>query len=691
MAEKPIRSTCGLCQIGCGVLIYEEQGNIKRIEGDEEHPLNRGKLCVKGMAAKDYFYHPKRLRIPLKKSEDGKWEEITWEKAIKEIAEKMAEIKRSYGPQSVVFMRGAAKGLQDDYLSRFANAFGSPNITSMGHVCFIPRRVASFMTYGFYAISDFDHPPNCIIVWANNTSDTLHHVYERICEAKKQGSFLIVIDPYKTKVADIADLWVKIRPGTDLFLALSLINVLIKESLYDTDFVDKYTLGFEELKGEIDKYEPELIEGVTDVPSGRIREIARIYAKKRPSAIHWGNGIDHTLNNFQTARAICILRAISGNLGIPGGDIYFSQPNIKERGSPEITLQNLIDLEKREKRIGGKGFMLPNLFYALPQLVIDAILTENPYPVKCLYIQGGNFLLTYPNAKKVYEAIRKVPLVVVSDHFMTPTAYLAHYVLPSATFFEFDSLVLPPYSIPVLSIQQKVVSIPYVKSDYEILRDLAKALGFGELFWEEEKECLDFILSPLGITFDDFRKIGILIGEPRPYDHLKNGFSTPSGKVEIYSKRLGEWGFPPIPSTDVENIFSREEDYPLILTSLKRSYFRHSGGKNIESLRSKHPEPIVCIHPDVARSLDIEEGSYVYIETPRGRILQKAKIEHNIHERTVCADFGWYFPEEKEETLFGWERSNINVIIGDDPPYGKEFGTPNLRAVPCRIRRVENY
>ncbi|MCS7280608.1 MAG: molybdopterin-dependent oxidoreductase [Desulfobacterota bacterium] len=689
-AQREIKSTCGLCQIGCGIIVKVSDSKVVEVRGDPDHPLNRGKLCIKGLTSIDYLYHPERITIPLRK--EGKlWKKISWDEAIGEIAEKLLEIKAQYGPESIVFMRGSAKGLHDDYLSRFANAFGSPNITSMAHVCFIPRRMASTLTYGFYAICDLEYPPKCIVVWANNVSETLHHVYERIKDAKKSGAFLIVIDPIKTEIAKIADLWVKIRPGSDLLLALGLIYVIVKEEIYDRDFVEKYTIGFGELKNTLDPFKPEVVEKLTDVPKDLILKIAKAYAGLKPSVIQWGNGIDHTTQNFQTARAICILRAISGNLNIPGGDIYYKAPSIIERGSSELTLHNLLSLEERKRRIGGKGYMLPNLYYALPQLVIEAILKEDPYPIKGLFIQGGNFLLTYPNAKKVYEALRKVELLVVSDHFMTPTASLAHYFLPSATFFEFDSLSLPPYSLPVLSAQKKVVNVGLAKSDYEILRALSIPCGFGDLFWKTEKECLDYILSPLGIRFDDLCEIGYVKGEPKPNHHIQNGFPTPSGKVEIYSKRLEEWGFPPLPSVDLEKVLCEDKDpqYPLILTSLKRTYFRHSGGKNIEALRKKYPEPCVEIHPDVAESFGLKEGSYVYIETRQGRILQKVKINPDIHENTVLCDYGWYFPEEKEETLFGWDRSNINILTDDSPPFGREFGTPNLRAIPCRIVRLD--
>ena len=179
MKERMIRTTCGICQIGCGVSAYVSDDRVLRIEGDPDHPLNKGKLCSKGMASLEYLYHPDRLKQPLKRvgrRGEGKWSPINWDEAFDIIARRLIESKERYGAESVVFMRGAAKGLQDDYLTRFANVFGSPNITSMAHVCFIPRKTASTMTYGFYATPDLDYPPKWIIVWGENVSETLHHV-----------------------------------------------------------------------------------------------------------------------------------------------------------------------------------------------------------------------------------------------------------------------------------------------------------------------------------------------------------------------------------------------------------------------------------------------------------------------------------------------------------------------------------
>jgi len=696
MNERIVRTTCGICQIGCGVLASVLDDRVLKIEGDPDHPLNKGKLCPKGMASLEYLYHPDRLKQPLKrvgKKGEGKWSPIGWDEALEIISKKLMESKEAYGAESVAFIRGAAKGLQDDYLTRFANVFGSPNITSMAHVCFVPRRAASTMTYGFYAIPDLDYPPKCIIVWAENVSETLHHVHFRIKKAVEEGAKLIVIDPCKNEIAEMADLWVKLKPGSDLLLALSILHVIIGESLYDPNFVEHHTVGFEALKTHVMKYSPEKVTDVTWVPPDVIKNVARVYANNRPACIQWGNGIDHNLTNFQTARAICILRAITGNIGVPGGELQWSLPPILERGSPTFSLYDLIPSEMREKRVTGGGRLLTGLFYALPQAVIEAMTTGNPYAIRCALIQGCNPLLSYPNAKKVCQALQNLDFLVVSDMFMTPTAFLSDLVLPVTSYLEFDSIVFPPYSLPVASVQQRVTRIQHCRSDYEILRDLAERMGLEEFFWKKEEECLDFILNPAGITFDEFKKMALLEGTKRYRTYQEKGLETSSKKVELYSHRLRDQGFDPLPewhekAMEDPGLKGPNEKYRFIFTTWKRGPFRHSGGRQISSLRRIDPEPLIIIHPEAARKLDIDEGDRVAIETEVGKIVQGASISREIDPRIVGVDYGWWFPEKGLASNFGWDESNVNVVIDDRGPYGREFGTPVLRGLTCKISKV---
>jgi anaerobic selenocysteine-containing dehydrogenase len=546
--DQTVRSTCNLCQIGCGVLVHVKNQAVTSVEGDTESPLNKGVLCSKGLASLEYLYHPDRLMHPLQRVGDkgeGKWKQISWDEALNTIAERMTRAKDKYGAESVAFIVGASK-TGASYPKRFATAFGSPNVSWMGHVCFSPRVIASRLTYGFYAVPDYEYPPACLVVWGNNMAETLHHVHRRAVQAVEKGTKLIVIDPREIDLASKADLWLQPRPGSDLALALGVINVIVNEGLYDKDFVETWTVGFDQLKAHIQDYSPERIEEITWVPAEKTRALARAYAGNRPAGIQWGNGIDHGINSFQTARALSILRAITGNLGVPGGEALWYVPLAPLADEQPIPMSKVPE-DRWARRLGIEHQTLPSIKRVLPQRIVKTILDEDPYPIQVLCVHGSNPLLSFPNAQETYRALKKVDFLVVADLFMTPTAAMADIVLPAATYFEFDAVVSPPYSDAAILVQQKVTRVGECRSDYEMLSDLAKRLGLGEHFWDSEEQCGDAILKPAGLTFQELKKIGFIAGTKYYGDYLTNDFDTPSGKVELYSSYLEKHGFDPLP------------------------------------------------------------------------------------------------------------------------------------------------
>lgn len=696
MGKELIRSTCGMCQMACGMLIHLEDGNPIKVEGDPNHPVNKGVLCVKGEAALQLLYHPDRLKYPLKrvgKRGEGKWRQVTWDEALSNVASELTRIKNGYGPEAIAFIRGAAKGMQEDYMTRFANLFGSPNISSMAHLCFVPRSNASTITYGYFARPDYEYPPSCLILWGISPFDSRIGEYRQISEAIDRGTKLILIDPRKHKLTDRAEMWLRVRPGSDLALALSMMNVIVNEELYDKDFVYKWTVGFNELKSHVQNFPPEKAAEITWVPAESIRAAARFYATKKPACIQCGNGLDQGVNSFQNARASDILRAITGNLGVPGGELKWSSLPILARHAPQISMVDKISTEQRNKRVSAKDNLLPIVFYALPQTIVKAILHGDPYPISGVYVQGGNPLLTFSNSQEVFNALKKLKFLVVADLFMTPTAALADVVLPVASFLECDGILAPPY-YQIASIQQKVAKVGESRSDYDILKELAKKVGLEEYFWDDIIKILDVIVAPAGISFEEFRKIGIMVG-PKLYRHYeKEGFNTPSGKVELCSNRLKEWGFDPLPTyyENPETPFSAPEiakDYPLIFTSWKRQCYRHTDDRQLATLRGLHPEPIVHIHPNTAKSLGITDGSWVYVETQRGRIRQRAAISDYMDSRVVGLDYGWWFPERGSEDLYGWAESNINILTNGKPPFNREMGSPVMRGICCRVYKAD--
>ncbi len=690
--EQIVKSTCGICNCGCGVLVYLEDGRPIKIKGDLAHPVNQGVLCAKGLASLEYLYHPDRLTHPMRRvgeSGAGKWQQVSWDEALNSVAEELTKTKNRYGVESVLFMRGGTRGVKSDYLTRFANAFGTPNISSMASVCAIPHARASMITYGSLTYFDCDSLPSCILVWGSNINETCIGRYKHVNDALNKGSKLIVIDPLNIGLTQRADLWLKLRPGSDLALALGMLNVIVNEGLYDRDFVEKWTVGFEELKAHVQNYPPEKVAEITWIDAASIREASRLYATNKPAYIQWGNGFEHNINGFQTARALALLRAITGNLAIPGGEVTHAPLPTLSRSSAEFSLVNEIPAEVRAKRISANDRLLPMNLYALPQSIIKSILEEDPYPIRAIYVMAGNNLISFSNTPETYQAFNKLDFLVVTDMFMTPTASMADIVFPAATYLEYNSM-REARDYPIALVQQKVAQIGECRSDYEILSGLAKRLGIERFFWDTEEQCVDYLLKPIGLTFDEFRKVGIIPAAKRYKDYEANDFATPSGKVEIYSSQLKDWGFDPLPVyyEPPETAYSAPEsarEYPLVLTSFKSELFRHTEGRQIPALRNSRPEPITIIHPETASKLGITEGDWVYIETKRGKIKQKANLSDKIDPRVVVVDYGWWFPEKKASSLFGYAESNINMLTDNKPPYGHEMGTANLRGMLCKV------
>jgi len=679
---------------GCGILAHVENGRITKIEGNPDSPLNRGTICAKGLAQIEKLNHPDRIKYPMKRKGErgkGKWERISWDEALETIAEKISEIIKEDGPRAISFAQGTPKGLELFLLLRLANLLNIPNISTPGNVCHMPRETASTLTCGFFPIPDYDHPPACVVVWGSNLFQTNEEgiLGSQLKRALDHGAKLIVIDPRKTAVASRADLWLQPRPGTDLALALGILRAIVDKDLYERAFVEGWTKGFPELKEHLQQYPLEKVSDITWISKEKIIEMAHLFSQTKPASIQWGNALEHNPSSFQCARALLILMAITGNLDTPGG-------NVNRPGPPIMRPGELVQIKKfpdKKEKILSPEFRLSTMMGFVPsQLVVKAILTEKPYPIRMMYIQGGNPLLSYANSMETFEAMKKLHFLAVSEIFLTPTAQLADIVLPAATNFEFDDI--GHFGLPhgFILARPKIVE-PMEESwpDSKILNELGKRLGYGQYFWKDMRECLDEILNPVGMTYDDFKSIGILKGKWEYRGYEKKGFNTPSGKVEIYSQQLKEWEYDPLPSYQDLPESPLLKEYPLIFTSAKDPFYFHSAYRNISSLRKLSPEPIVLIHPDTAAHLGIDEGDWVSVETKQGTIRQKAKLNTEIDPRVVVISFGWWFPERNDLELSGWKESNLNILTNNDPPYDPAIGSTSLRAVPCRISKSQGF
>jgi thiosulfate reductase / polysulfide reductase chain A len=699
---RVLKSTCHGCHGGCSVLLHVENDVLTKIEGDPDGPLNHGAVCPIGYAAKDLVYHPDRLKYPMKRigpRGSGQWERISWDEALDTIASKVKQYQQEFGPESVVVGMGTGRH-HAKWVIRFANVLGTPNWCEPGTAqCFLPRINVSLLTYGDFPVGDFSgkQAPECIIYWGHNPLNSGPDGETRFASranllASKQ---VIVVDPRANELTKRADVWLRLRPGTDDALALAMIHVIINEELYDKEFVSKWCHGFEQLRDHVQQYSPEWAEPITWVDADLIKQAARMYAKARPAQMEWGCAIEHTPNTIQTVRAVALLPALTGNIDVPGGWV-FGGPGA---GMPEFEREAL-DPEVAKKRLGNGQYKLLCEESIMPAAHIPAVLkamrTGDPYPVKAFLVFGNNTLATYANAKEVYESLMKVDFLMYVDLFMQPTAELADIVLPAASWPELDGIHSAPFiSAYVLGPIQKAVRIGECKSDEEILVELARRLKLerGTESVDEVTEA-ELASGTHGVKFEELKQRGAIILDIDYRKHEKNGgFRTPTGKVELYSTRLEEMGYAPLPYYEEppESPYSTPEvakDYPLVLTTGHRSpVFFHSEGRHIPRLRKAHKEPRCEIHPDTAAKYGIKDGEWMYIENLRGKIRQRAKFAPQIDPRIVAAEHGWWFPEDKSPEHGIWE-CNVNVLTNNQPPYDPAMGTYQLRGLLCKVSPV---
>ncbi len=695
------RTVCRLCHGGCGVFVHLKDGRVVSVKGDPESPMNRGWMCIKGIKSPETANHQERLKRPLKRKKgrgDGQWEEITWEAALSEIAEKIDAIRKETGPESIAIGQGTGRH-HYMHVVRFANALGTPNWYEPGLAqCFIPRITVSNITYGGFVVADYygKVKPGCILFWGHNPLITgpdgeLAISVRRALDAGAKG---ISIDPRRTETGRRCNLWLSVRPATDAALALAMINVIIRDNLFDREFVEKWCHGFEELKGHCLGFTPEWAENITTVNAGDIEKAARMYAEEKPAVLEWGLGLEQNFNSLQTVRAVALLRAITGNLDIPGGDILGMNAI---RGYP--TLKDKLPPDALKKRLGADTFKLLGGWRAfMPSAHIPALFkamrTGDPYKIRALLLFGNNPLLSVANSKEVYESLNALELLVATDLFMTPSAALADYVLPAAFWTETEQVIGYPLVVEnIIYAQSKINETGECRQDEWIMDELSKRLDLPGSS-ETLRHVMDYQLEPLGITYEELKKRGVAHPKHEYRRFEKHGFRTPSKKVELYSRTLERMGYDPLPTfkEPPESPFSSPDvfkDFPYILiTGARTLEFFHSEGRQVESLRKLRPEPCCEIHTTVAERHGIKTGDWVRLSTKRGSIKMKARVTEDIHPMVISAEHGWWFPEKKE-SFYDVFESNANVLTNNNPPYDPAFGSYQLRGLLCNVERKD--
>jgi len=710
------KAICGICPAGCWVQVGIKNGRMMDIRADTGHPL--GMICRRGEHAPEMVYSEHRLQFPQRrKGPKGtlEFERISWDEAYDTIVDTLNKIRQESGPEAVSIYTGRGafelslcdlfqpKEVAVSSASNILFPFGSPNTMGVGALCYVSfAMIAPHLTMGRMLINMFTDMENAefLAVWgANPATDSPPLDMYRLEAAAKRGAEIVVIDPRRTEtVKRTGSKWIPIRPGTDGALALSIISVLIEEELYDESFADNWCHGFSELAQYVQHFHPEAASAVTGVPEDTIRYLARRIADAGGACPVMYTGLEYSNSGIQAIRAVLTLFALAGQLDVPGGiglamlNSHF--PINRSCNQPNPNLDHAVARDKFPIYSQYRG-------ESHASGLVKAVLKGEPYKIRGFIIHGASLLTSWPQTALWRETLSELDFLVCIDRQLTADAAYADIVLPATTMFEINSYMT--YG-SIFRLREKVIEpIGEARNDYLIMAELAKRLGYGDLYPQSEEEMIRFALQGSGYTLEEVQQNGGWVKMPSPMMEYKKwekgglrpdgkpGFDTPSGKFEIWSTVLEDFGYEPLPkyTEPVEGPQARPDLrnlYPLVFNSGARPQtdFR-SQHHGVKSLVEEHPEPQVEINSEDARIRKIRTGDLVEVQTPRGSVPFRAKVTDDIVQGSVECNMGGGTPVGPK----AWNEWNVNELTDLDN-YDEISGFPVYKALLCNIQKIED-
>jgi len=666
---RVVRGACPQdCPDTCAFLYHVEDGKLVEVTGDPEHPMTRGGLCVKLKNFAEHHYNPDRLLYPMKRvgpKGSGQFERISWDAALAEIKTRWTEIIAQYGTQAIMphaylGHQGTLNGLTagDAFFNRLGSTVAEKTYCESG------SSTAWIMTVGPTGGLDVESLAysKYIIVWGMNMLNTNLHAWPFILDArKKRGAKVVVIDPVRTRTAKQADWHIPIKPGTDAALALGMMNVIIAEGLVDQDYVDKYTVGFDELKARAAEFPPERVEQITAIPAADIRTLAREYATSQPSAIRQGVAVERSPGGGDAIRAITCLPALVGAWRHVGG------------GTVEMPIWEFpfkFDFICRPDWIKPGTRVVNEL--DLGEALTGAMQLDPP--IKSLFVYNSNPISQAPNAGQIVEGLKRDDLfTVVSELFITDTARYADILLPATMQAEQYDLMVTWGHLYVMLNQPAIPAPGECVPNIELFRRLAKTMGFDDEYWslsddEMLMRCYDWASPQMqGITLDLLKEKGYMrlnVGDPdKRAPHAEGGFKTPSGKCEFKSSMAANGDFvvpvwrsgyeamqPGTPVDPVPNYIPSQEApaanptlagrYPLNMVSPKPHAFLNTQYGNEPLQQRRQGEQLIVINPSDAAERQIEHGTYVRVFNDRGSFEARAELSEDVMVGLLMTNVG---------------------------------------------------
>lgn len=693
---RDVYSLCFMCTIRCPIKVTVENDEVLWIEGNPHVPGIEGALCAKGSAGVALLQDHERLRHPIIRTGprgSGQWRRTSWDEALDFVADRLRGIIERHGARSILW--GERTNLNTHISKAFMKGIGSPNHFTHDALC------KGSVNTAFRSLTGYDDTQvgvdyantKHIVMYGRNLFEALEiKAINNLLGAMRKGARLTCIDPRVTVTASKATRYWMIRPGTDLALNYALMHVILKEGLFDAEFVRRWVLGLQELQAFVEPFTPARAEKETGIPAAEITALARELAEDKPAvAFHYGYRGAHHTNEVYLRRSIIMLNALMGGIETPGG--LFFKKGMKAAGYGELGKYAAQDSPKiADPRFDGSGstrFPIADPAHGNPQALAQAILSEQPYPLKALIANRFEPLQSIPDASATRGALDKLDLLVSIDINMNEFAWFADVVLPESMYLERgDSIQAVPGLKPQLCIRQQAVTpLHDTKPGWHIVKQLADRLGAGKhLPFETIEDIWSFQLQGTGLAVEELQARGFISLTEKPiFWDRANGlpFKTPSGKIEFVSSLLENAGFPSFPACARVEPLS-EGSFRLLVG--RCAVHTHGSTQNNPYLNELVSENELWINSSVAARLGITDGCPVEVSSSRGAATIRAKVTEFIHPEAVFMlhGFGNTVPVQTRACMKGAGDALLQENISDFAG-----GSPALDETQVRVKRLD--
>lgn len=687
--DSHVRTTCPYCGVGCQMNLHIKDNRIYRVEAPFDSAPNYGNLCVKGRFGLDFATHPRRLKTPLiRDGERGNFREATWDEALDYVSTRLSQIVEQHGGDSIATYACAKATNEDNYIfQKWVRAvMKTNNVDHCARLCHAGSVTGLQLAIGSSAMSNSIAEMenlDTFIVTGSNTTET-HPVISLFLKkaVRKNGAKLIVIDPRQIELTDFATLWLRQKPGTDVAVYQAMANVVVTEKLYNREFIEERTEGFDDYIESLEHCTPEWGEEITGIPADDIRKAARMYASADRAAVYWGMGISQSVHGTDNTLSITNLALMCGHAGKPGTGLnpLRGQNNVQgcsdSGGLPNVytAYQSVSDPDVKQKFESAWHTDLSGEAGLTVTEMVDGALTGQ---IKAMVVMGENPMMSEPNLSHAQHAIEALDLLVCIDIFMNETGEMADVILPSASFAEKDG-TFTNSDRRIQRVRQALPAVGDSKPDWQIVCELAKRmqiqLGFAvtagfdyenvEEIWEEMRQ-----LTPpfYGITYDRIDREGGVHWPCPSLDHpgtpylFEDGF--PRGRGKFWELEFG---------SDSEHT---DDEYPYHLTTGRVLFHWHGGTMTRRSkLDEAFPMPIIEMHPDDAGQLQVISGDWVEVSSRRGQVACQVMVTGRSPAGTVFLPF--HFVEA---------AANILTIDKIDP----RAKIPDFKMAAVNLRKVD--